>query len=147
SVTQIHAGSADNVIPTEATVRGTVRTFTNETLDLIESRMRAICDQTAAALDCKATQDFQRKYPPTRDTAHAAAFCASVMEGSVGAGKLHRGVWPSLGAEDLAFMLHRKPRCYVGVGNGSGGRRAAGHGLGPCTLHNGSYDFNGELIP
>lgn len=147
SVTQIHAGSADNVIPTEATVRGTVRTFTNETLDLIESRMRAICEQTAAALDCKATLDFQRKYPPTVNTADETEFCASVMEGIVGAGNVQRGVSPSMGAEDFAFMLQHKPGCYVWIGNGSGGHRATGHGLGPCTLHNGSYDFNDELIP
>src|SRR5690606_24431876 len=64
SVTQIHGGSADNVIPTDATIRGTVRTFSDAALDLIETRMNTICEQTAAAHDCKATLDFQRKYPP-----------------------------------------------------------------------------------
>src|SRR3546814_7676697 len=39
SITQIHSGSADNVIPNEATLRGTVRTFSDQTLDLIEQRM------------------------------------------------------------------------------------------------------------
>ncbi|MFA7668985.1 MAG: amidohydrolase, partial [Burkholderiaceae bacterium] len=60
SVTQIHAGSADNVIPTDALVRGTVRTFSETTLDLIAARMKAICEQTAAALECSAMLDFQR---------------------------------------------------------------------------------------
>ena len=147
SVTQIHAGSADNVIPTDASVRGTVRTFTNETLDLIEARMNAVCEQTAAALDCKATLNFQRKYPPTINTAAEAEFCASVMEGIVGAERVQRNISPSMGAEDFAFMLQHKPGCYVWIGNGSGDHRASGHGLGPCMLHNGSYDFNDDLIP
>ena len=147
SVTQVHAGSADNVIPTDATVRGTVRTFTNETLDLIESRMKSVCEQTAAALDCKATLDFQRKYPPTVNTPAETNFCAQVMEDIVGANRVQRDVPPSMGAEDFAFMLQHKPGCYVWIGNGSGGHRAMGHGMGPCNLHNGSYDFNDDLIP
>lgn len=147
SVTQIHAGSADNVIPTEANIRGTVRTFSTATLDLIESRMRAICEQTAVALDCKAQLDFQRKYPPTINTAAEAEFCAQVMEDIVGADHVVRNITPSMGAEDFAFMLQHKPGCYVWIGNGSGDHRSVGHGAGPCMLHNGSYDFNDALIP
>lgn len=147
SVTQIHTGSADNVIPTDARIRGTVRTFSEATLDLIEARMQAICEQTAAALDCKATLDFQRKYPPTINTAPEAEFCARVMEGIVGAENVVRNITPSMGAEDFAFMLQQKPGCYVWIGNGDGDHRTQGHGMGPCMLHNGSYDFNDALIP
>ena len=52
-----------------------------------------------------------------------------------------------MGSEDFAYMLLARPGCYVGIGNGDGGHREAGHGAGPCTLHNPSYDFNDELIP
>ena len=48
SITQIHAGSATNVIPDEAVLIGTVRTFTTEVLDLIERRMEEIAKHTAA---------------------------------------------------------------------------------------------------
>ncbi len=147
SVTQIHGGSADNVIPTDATIRGTVRTFSDAALDLIETRMNAICEQTAAAHDCKATLDFQRKYPPTVNTAAESEFCARVMEGIVGAQHVQRNITPSMGAEDFAFMLQHKPGCYVWIGNGTGEHRDEGHGMGPCMLHNGSYDFNDDLIP
>jgi len=147
SVTQIHGGSADNVIPTDADIRGTVRTFTNEALDLIESRMKSVCEQTAAALDCKATLDFQRRYPPTINSEAETEFCASVMQHIVGADNVLRDITPSMGAEDFAFMLEHKPGCYVWIGNGSGEHRMDGHGMGPCMLHNGSYDFNDELIP
>lgn len=52
-----------------------------------------------------------------------------------------------MGAEDFAYMLQAMPGCYCFIGNGDGAHRAAGHGLGPCMLHNPNYDFNDELIP
>jgi hippurate hydrolase len=56
-------------------------------------------------------------------------------------------VEPSMGAEDFAYMLQEKPGCYVFIGNGEGLHREEGHGLGPCNLHNPSYDFNDALLP
>jgi hippurate hydrolase len=52
-----------------------------------------------------------------------------------------------MGAEDFSFMLQEVPGCYVWLGNGDGDHRSQGHGMGPCMLHNGSYDFNDALIP
>ncbi len=52
-----------------------------------------------------------------------------------------------MGAEDFSYFLLEKPGCYFLIGNGDGAHRAGGHGLGPCMLHNPSYDFNDELIP
>ena len=52
-----------------------------------------------------------------------------------------------MGAEDLAYMLQAKPCCYFFLGNGEGEHRTSGHGMGPCMLHNPSYDFNDALIP
>jgi hippurate hydrolase len=147
SITQIHAGSADNVIPTTAIMRGTVRTFSDAALDFVEQRMAQITLHTSQALNCQARFDFQRKYPPTINHDGAAAFCADVLTGIVGPDKVDQTVRPSMGAEDFAFMLQEKPGCYVWIGNGQGDHRSPGHGMGPCMLHNGSYDFNDDLIP
>jgi len=147
SITQIHAGSADNVVPTEAVLRGTVRTFTMETLDLIERRMEEISRHTAAAMGCEVDFQFRRLYPPTINHAKEAAFCTEVMRDMVGAANVNPEVKPSTGAEDFSFMLLAKPGAYIWAGNGSGDHRDAGHGMGPCMLHNGSYDFNDELLP
>ena len=54
---------------------------------------------------------------------------------------------PTMGAEDFSYYLLDKPGCYFLIGNGDGSHREGGHGLGPCMLHNPSYDFNDELIP
>jgi hippurate hydrolase len=147
SITQIHAGSADNVIPTDAEMRGTVRTFSDEALDLIETRMGEITAMTCKALNCQAEFVFHRKYPPTINHAAETAFCAEVLKEIVGPEQVDQTVKPSMGSEDFAFMLKARPGCYVWIGNGQGDHRDAGHGLGPCMLHNGSYDFNDDLIP
>jgi hippurate hydrolase len=57
-----------------------------------------------------------------------------------------RVIEPVMASEDFAFLLQAKPGCYVFLGNGDGDHRMAGHGLGPCMLHNTSYDFNDALI-
>jgi amidohydrolase len=147
SITQIHAGSATNVIPDDATLIGTVRTFTTEVLDLIEHRMRSIAEHTASAFDAEVDFHFKRNYPPLVNHTKETAFATEVMKSVVGADKVNAQIEPTMGAEDFAFMLQEKPGCYVFIGNGDGDHRSAGHGLGPCNLHNPSYDFNDQLLP
>ncbi|MFZ6643958.1 M20 aminoacylase family protein [Undibacterium sp. TC4M20W] len=147
SVTQIHSGSATNVIPDEATLIGTVRAFSTPMIDLIEKRMRTIAEHTAAAFDAQVDFRFKRNYPPLINHAKETAFAAEVMRSVVGADKVDDQVEPTMGAEDFSFMLQAKPGCYAFLGNGDGGHRDMGHGLGPCNLHNPSYDFNDDLLP
>ncbi len=147
SITQIHAGDALNVVPDKAWLAGTVRTFTTEVLDLIEMRMTKIARSTAEAYDCTAEVHFQRNYPPTVNSSTETQFAAEVMREVVGAERVNDTVEPTMGAEDFSFMLLAKPGCYAFLGNGDGGHHEAGHGAGPCMLHNASYDFNDQLLP
>ena len=147
SLTQIHTGSADNVVPETAEMRGTVRTFTETTLDLIESRMRTIAEHTAAAMNCTVDFQFVCNYPATVNHPAESAFSAQVLRDIVGAERVDEDIAPSMGAEDFAFMLQARPGSYIWLGAGDGEHRAEGHGMGPCMLHNGSYDFNDALLP
>jgi hippurate hydrolase len=147
SVTEIHAGKATNIVPDNAIIRGTVRTFTTETLDLIESRMQALTEQLPPAFGASGSLHFHRNYPPTINDPAQTAFATSVMKDLVGEANVDAACEPTMGAEDFAFMLQVKAGCYVFIGNGDGSHRDSGHGMGPCMLHNPSYDFNDELIP
>ncbi len=147
SITQFHAGEATNVIPDTAVLGGTVRTFTLEVLDLIERRMHEIANQIASAFDCSSSVRFIRNYPPLINYEKETQFASAVMKELVGEERVNTRVDPTMGAEDFAFMLQKKPGCYVFLGNGEGDHRAAGHGMGPCHLHNPSYDFNDKIIP
>jgi len=149
SVTQINAGEATNVIPDHCVMKGTVRTFSLGALDTIESGMQRICNQLPPAFNAHAEFAFVRNYPPTINHATEAMFAADVAAEIVGEDMVQRNVEPTMGAEDFAYMLLEKPGAYIFLGNGdaSGLHRSQGHGLGPCTLHNPSYDFNDDLIP
>jgi hippurate hydrolase len=146
SVTMIHAGQATNVIPDSCELQGTVRTFTMEVLDLIETRMRQIAQNISAAFDVRCEFEFERNYPPTINSAPEAEFARQVMIDIVGEENVIAQE-PTMGAEDFAYMLQAKPGAYCFIANGDGTHREMGHGGGPCMLHNPSYDFNDDLIP
>ena len=146
SVTMIHAGEATNVVPDACELQGTVRTFTTELLDLIERRMRQVAEHTCAAHEARCEFELVRNYPPTVNSPAEAAFARQVMVDILGEDKV-LAQEPTLGGEDFAYMLQAKPGAYCFIANGDGGHRDAGHGAGPCTLHNPSYDFNDALIP
>ncbi len=146
SVTMIHAGEATNVVPESCEVQGTVRTFTHEVLDLIEKRMAEMAHAVCAAFGASCEFEFARNYPPTINHEAETAFARAVMVDVAGAANVIE-FEPTMGAEDFSYYLQHKPGAYFVIGNGDGAHREGGHGLGPCTLHNPSYDFNDELIP
>lgn len=146
SITQMQAGEAVNVIPDTATLAGTVRTFSLDVLDLIERRMREYCESTAAAHGCTVEFGFHRNYPPTVNTAAETKFALDVMRDIVGSDHVEDPIDPTMGAEDFSFFLLERPGCYAYIGNGTGDHREHGHGLGPCMLHNTSYDFNDQVL-
>jgi len=147
SITQIHAGFASNVIPDDAWLSGTIRTFTIPVLDLIEQRLREITLGIGQAFNCSVDIEFERNYPPLINHPLETAFAQKVIQDSFGHDQFVTSTEPTMGAEDFAFMLEKVPGCYVFIGNGDGDHRALGHGMGPCHLHNPSYDFNDHLLP
>ncbi len=146
SVTMLQAGEALNVVPDSCTLSGTVRTFSYELLDLIETRMRDMSQHTCAAFGATCEFEFNRYYPPTINHPAETAFVRQVLGDVVGPANV-QNFEPTMGSEDFSFFLQAKPGCYFVIGNGDGAHREGGHGLGPCMLHNPSYDFNDDLIP
>jgi hippurate hydrolase len=148
SITQIHAGDTYNVIPTEAVLRGTVRTYTTQTLDLIEESMRRIVTTLPQVYGATGELNFVRAYPPLVNWDKESDFAANVAEAAFGKESVDRAIPPFMGAEDFSFFLEKVPGCYLFLGNGEGDHRLETyHGMGPCQLHNPNYDFNDALLP
>lgn len=146
SVTTIHVGEAKNVIADECELTGTLRTFSNELMDLIQQRMREIATHICLAHGMNCEIEFTKGYPPTVNHPEHAVLARQVMASIVGEDNVSIQ-HPTMGAEDFAFMLQQLPGCYCFIGNGEGGHRLPDHGVGPCTLHNASYDFNDDILP
>jgi len=139
SVTQVHGGDTWNVIPQEVVLRGTVRTFDPAVQDLIEQRMRTIVAGVAATFEMSATVRYERRYPATVNSVVETGFAAAAAQALVGDGNVNLNPTPAMGSEDFAWMLLKKPGCYIWIGNGDG--------AGSCMVHNPGYDFNDEVLP
>jgi len=136
SICVFQAGSADNVIPQTALLRGTARSLTPEVRDLLEQRLHEVVTGTARLYGATAKLTYRRDYPVTRNHEQQAAFAASVAAQVVGRERVDDDVAPVMGAEDFSFMLEARPGAFIFVGNGD----SAG-------LHHPAYDFNDEAIP
>ncbi len=134
SVTQIHSGSASNVIPGEAYLNGTVRTFDPEIQDMVERRMNEIVTGIASAFGVEVRLEYERGYPATINDAEQTAFAVDVARDVVGADAVIDDASREMGAEDFAYMLQARPGAYLFLG--------AGEGAG---LHHPAYDFNDEI--
>ena len=139
SVTQIHGGEALNVIPDDAVLRGTIRSFKPEVQALVETSIKRVCSGIESTFDVTICVAFDQRYPPTVNSVNETEICREVGAAVVGADRVRRNELPSMGAEDFAYMLQKIPGCYVWLGNGPG--------TGGCSLHNPRYDFNDEIIP
>ena len=141
SLCAMHAGNlaAMSVIPRDARLVGTVRTFRPATQDAIERRLNDLVHSIAAAFGATATLKYERVYPATINSEREAEFAAQVADSVVGPRNVVRDLEPSMGSEDFSFMLQRRPGAYARLGQGGA--------EGGCFLHNSRYDFNDEVIP
>ena len=139
SVTQIHGGEAHNVIPDDAVLRGTIRTFKPEIQDLVEAAIERLCAGIASTFGATIRVSYDRRYPPTVNSPAETELCRQAAGAVFGDAQVRRDDIPSMAAEDFAYMLQVKPGCYVWLGNGPG--------TGGCSLHNPHYDFNDEILP
>ncbi|MBI0095076.1 MULTISPECIES: M20 aminoacylase family protein [Gilliamella] len=135
SVTQIHSGDTWNVIPQQAVIRGTVRTFDAKIQDMAENRIKQIATGIASTFEAKAEVDYQRRYPATINYAKQADIAIKAAKNVVGEASVIIDPNPSMGAEDFAFMLKKIPGAYVWLGAGQG-----------ANLHNPAYNFNDEVL-
>ena len=141
SLCAMHAGNlaAMSVIPREAKLVGTVRTFRPQTQDAVERRLSELVHSIAAAFGATATLKYERVYPATVNTEREAEFAAQVADSLIGSENVVRDLEPSMGSEDFSFMLQQRPGAYARLGQGGA--------EGGCFLHNSRYDFNDEVIP
>jgi hippurate hydrolase len=141
SLCAMHAGNpgAMSVIPSHATLVGTVRTFRPATQDMIERRLAELVPSIAAAFGATARLRYERVYPATVNHDREAAFAAGVAEALIGSDNVVRNLEPSMGSEDFSFMLQAKPGAFARLGQGGA--------EGGCFLHNSTYDFNDAVIP
>jgi amidohydrolase len=139
SVTFVHGGSTDNVIPDVIHLRGTARSFSLVVQDRIEASLRQIARATAAMYGATAEVEYERRYPSLHNDPERIAVCAEVARAIVGADHVDIEHGPGMGSDDFSFMSNQVPGGYVWIGSGP----VAAGGF----LHNPRYDFNDGILP
>jgi hippurate hydrolase len=134
SICEFHAGNARNVIPQTAELRGTVRTLTAETRELVEKRVREVVVGVAQITGAKIDLVYEHGYPVTMNHAAQTEFATQVAKEIAGEANVHESP-PMMGAEDFSYMLEARPGAFIFCGNGD----SAG-------LHHPAYNFNDEAI-
>ena len=135
SITQFNAGTAFNIIPETAELKGTVRTLDPAVRDLVERRIGEIADSIARAYGGSAETKYTRMYPVTMNHAPQAAVAADVARDVVGAERVNDHAVPLMGGEDFAFMLEARPGAFVFLGMGDGN-----------DCHHPAYRFNDNVL-
>ncbi len=136
SVTEIHAGTASNIIPEVARLTATIRSFDPDLRKLLKRRFHEIVEGIAAAHEVKAEIDYDWGYPATVNHPEETHFAAKVAAEIAGEAGIVADAGREMGAEDFSYLLEKRPGCYLFLGQGTG-----------AGLHHPSYNFNDEAAP
>ncbi len=136
SVTQIHSGSAYNVIPQEATISGTVRFLDREVNEMIRQRMRSIAAGLAASFEVEIEVDIRNVFDVLFNTEDLVEGFAEAARDIVGDAMVYTKNAPVMGSEDFADMLHKVPGVYCTVGH-----------AGNIPVHNPGFVLDDGILP
>ncbi len=138
SITQFHAGSANNVISDTAQLDMSIRALDKETRAMIRRRIFEISQGLAMANGIEITVDYEDGYPVLINTPEHTEIAANIAASIVGEQKVDRNADYIMGSEDFAFMLEEKPGAYIFLGQADKDHAA--------QLHQSEYDFNDDIL-
>jgi amidohydrolase len=141
SVTMIHGGTANNIIPASLTLGGTLRTVNDQVRDQCVRAMHKLVSGVAEAHGARAILEIEHNYPTTMNHPGPTEFLESVAKQLFPQDHVKKMPVPSMGGEDFAYFLKRIPGSYFFLGVDDG--RAGGY----PSLHHPGYDFNDQALP
>lgn len=141
TVGSLQAGQAFNVIPSEAVLTGTIRTFDPDVRAMVLRRFREIVEHTARALGCESEIELKRITPAVINDPQVAAAVQETVREVLPEARLDTAAYLTMGSEDMAFMMEKAPGCYFFVGSANPEKGLAyGH-------HHPKFDFDEDALP
>lgn len=137
TVGSFHAGTAFNIIPGEAVLSGTTRTFDLDIWHSWEERLekviRGVCESMGAEYEFK----FSKGYPPTVNDDTMSDLVRRCAAEVVGPDKVVEPA-KTMGGEDMSFFLQQAKGCFFALGTGREDR---------VGVHNPKFIFNEDILP
>jgi len=139
SVTNIHGGTAFNVIPQEVKLEGTIRTFDNRVRQRVVERFEQIARGVAEGMGCEVEVNIKRITPALVNNASIASSVEATAERLLFESNIDPE-YQTMTAEDMAFIQEKVPGCYFLVGSNDKARHLDyGH-------HHPKFDFDEEAL-
>jgi amidohydrolase len=131
------AGSSFNVVPGEAELAGTTRTFDRKIWDSMKEKMERIIKGICEAMGAGYEFGYYRGYPPTVNDAALAEIVRGCAAEVVGKENVFEPE-PIMAGDDMSFFLERVPGVFFFLGVGR---------ANSAPLHNSRFDFKEDVLP
>lgn len=138
TVGSIQAGEVYNIVPESALLKIGVRTLDPAVRTLVEKRIRQFVEGQAQSYQLSCEIDYLHKYPVLVNYPAQTEYAREAAIRLLGADNVSQRT-PTMGSEDFAYMLQKRPGAYIRLGNGVGKD-------GGCMVHNPLYDFNDKAL-
>jgi amidohydrolase len=137
TIGKMEGGSAHNIIPSQASLYGTVRTFDREIQSLIEKRLGEIVEATCQAFQATGVLKYDRGYPAVVNNESMTDLTLEVAKKTLG-GTCIKNIDPIMGGEDFAYYLQEVPGAFLffGMGDGMG-----------FPHHHPAFDIDEKALP
>lgn len=139
SCTELETDGAHNSIPSNVIIRGDCRSFSPRVSQLIEDRMRAICEHICQMHESECEFIYTHEFAPTINWEESVKYAAEAARAVVGADKVVENCDALMGSEDFGLFIEKVPGCYVLLGNIRGNEK-------DTPNHNSRYDYNDDIL-
>lgn len=140
SCTEFITDGIRNAIPSNVVIKGDTRSYDPEVQRMLARRMREISEGICRMHGAGCEFSYTHEFAPTVNWAECVPTAVAAAAAIVGAENVNADVAPMMISEDFGAFLQAVPGAFVFLGNGAEGE------LGGTPLHNGSYDFNDEVL-
>ena len=134
TIASFHSGKANNVIPKNAILNGTIRYYDDDIGKMVKKRFYEVVNNTCEAYGAKSVINFHKGYPATINHKKQSEFAYNVAKKVNGKNSSNLQS-PMMGSEDFSYFLKEVPGAFAWIGNGKS-----------ASLHNPKYDFNDNIL-
>lgn len=139
SFTKIHAGDGLNVIPETCVIGGTIRTLYPDTRAEISKYLEECLQSIVEVNGATSTFEYFPSYPPLINDDQMTRFAQDTFYKGFGKEAVLEQEFPSLGAEDFAYLAEAVPSSYYNVGIWEAGKKEPVH-------HHPSFQWDDSVL-
>lgn len=141
SCTELHTDGAHNAIPSNVEILGDTRSCTKEMQELIETRMRKICESICEMNGAGCEFEYTHEFNPTVNWPKCVDVAAEAAQNLLGKEKVNADCEPWMASEDFGTFLEHVPGCFLFLGSGKSAIATEN-----IMLHNSQYDYNDDIL-